>query len=107
MNTFYQIRSSRVCTCALWIIGEYATSQEQVEAAIEVIKVGEGAGRVWLVPPTSCCQRPRTWPSTARTALCKPLALCVPPTIHSLGLARCPSTARKKMPRTRQAPASR
>jgi coatomer subunit beta len=42
MNTFYQIRSSRVCTCALWITGEYATSMEQVEAAIEVIKSGMG-----------------------------------------------------------------
>jgi len=42
MNTFYQIRSSRVCSCALWIMGEYAASPEQIEAAVEVIKAGLG-----------------------------------------------------------------
>uniref|UniRef100_A0A061RS83 Coatomer subunit beta n=1 Tax=Tetraselmis sp. GSL018 TaxID=582737 RepID=A0A061RS83_9CHLO len=42
MNTFYQIRSSRVCTCALWIIGEYAAQKDHIGAAIDVIKSGLG-----------------------------------------------------------------
>jgi vesicle coat complex subunit len=42
MNTFYQIRSSRVCSCALWIIGEYAESQEHIDSAIEVLKARRG-----------------------------------------------------------------
>jgi coatomer subunit beta len=36
LDSFSQIRSSRVCSCTLWIIGEYATSKEDIEAALEV-----------------------------------------------------------------------
>ena len=42
VDTFYQIRSSRVATCALWIIGEYSQSAREVEAGISVIKQSLG-----------------------------------------------------------------
>ncbi|CAN6458868.1 unnamed protein product [Victoria cruziana] len=38
LDTFYQIRSSRVCSCALWIIGEYCLSTSEVENGISTIK---------------------------------------------------------------------
>ncbi|ERN11735.1 hypothetical protein AMTRI_Chr03g45050 [Amborella trichopoda] len=38
LDTFYQIRASRVCSCALWIIGEYCLSLSEVESAISTIK---------------------------------------------------------------------
>nr|ACN40292.1 unknown [Picea sitchensis] len=37
LDTFYQIRSSRVCSCALWIIGEYCLSLSEVENGISTI----------------------------------------------------------------------
>lgn len=42
LDTFYQIRSTRVCTCALWIIGEYSQSLPEVESAIATIKQSLG-----------------------------------------------------------------
>ncbi|XP_047968803.1 coatomer subunit beta-1-like [Salvia hispanica] len=38
LDTFYQIRAARVCSCALWIIGEYSLSLSEVESAISTIK---------------------------------------------------------------------
>ncbi|OIV89950.1 hypothetical protein TanjilG_24449 [Lupinus angustifolius] len=38
LDTFYQIRSARVCSCALWIIGEYCLSLSEVETGIASIK---------------------------------------------------------------------
>ncbi|OIW16977.1 hypothetical protein TanjilG_32844 [Lupinus angustifolius] len=38
LDTFYQIRSARVCSCALWIIGEYCLSLSEVESGIASIK---------------------------------------------------------------------
>ncbi|KAH7521520.1 hypothetical protein FEM48_Zijuj07G0042300 [Ziziphus jujuba var. spinosa] len=38
LDTFYQIRASRVCCCALWIIGEYCLSLSEVESGIATIK---------------------------------------------------------------------
>ncbi|KAG6409453.1 hypothetical protein SASPL_127492 [Salvia splendens] len=38
LDTFYQIRAARVCSCALWIIGEYSISLSEVESAISTIK---------------------------------------------------------------------
>ncbi|GAV77879.1 Adaptin_N domain-containing protein/Coatamer_beta_C domain-containing protein [Cephalotus follicularis] len=38
LDTFYQIRAARVCSCALWIIGEYCLSLSEVESGIETIK---------------------------------------------------------------------
>ncbi|CBI25297.3 unnamed protein product, partial [Vitis vinifera] len=38
LDTFYQIRAARVCSCALWIIGEYCLSIPEVESGIETIK---------------------------------------------------------------------
>uniref|UniRef100_A0ACD5XZ06 Uncharacterized protein n=1 Tax=Avena sativa TaxID=4498 RepID=A0ACD5XZ06_AVESA len=37
-DTFYQIRASRVCSIALWILGEYSLSLSEVESAISTIK---------------------------------------------------------------------
>jgi coatomer subunit beta len=36
IDTFSQIRSSRVCSCALWILSEYSTSVEDIHAALDV-----------------------------------------------------------------------
>ncbi|CBI20754.3 unnamed protein product, partial [Vitis vinifera] len=38
LDTFYQIRAARVCSCALWIIGEYCLSLSEVESGITTIK---------------------------------------------------------------------
>ncbi|KAL6527054.1 hypothetical protein OROGR_016144 [Orobanche gracilis] len=38
LDTFYQIRAARVCTCALWIVGEYCLSLSEVESGIAAIK---------------------------------------------------------------------
>ncbi|XP_021808668.1 coatomer subunit beta-1-like [Prunus avium] len=38
LDTFYQIRNSRVCTHSLWIIGEYCLSLSEVESGIATIK---------------------------------------------------------------------
>ncbi|KAK1403711.1 Coatomer subunit beta [Heracleum sosnowskyi] len=38
LDTFYQIRAARVCSCALWIIGEYCHSLSEVESGIATIK---------------------------------------------------------------------
>lgn len=38
LDTFYQIRASRVCSCALWIIGEYCLSLSEVESGVTTIK---------------------------------------------------------------------
>lgn len=36
LDSFKEIRSSRVCSCALWIIGEYCTRRSDIDAALEV-----------------------------------------------------------------------
>ncbi|CAA2999016.1 coatomer subunit beta-1-like [Olea europaea subsp. europaea] len=38
LDTFYQIRGARVCSCSLWIIGEYCLSLSEVENGISTIK---------------------------------------------------------------------
>lgn len=38
LDTFYQIRAARVCSCALWILGEYCLSLSEVESAVATIK---------------------------------------------------------------------
>lgn len=38
LDNFYQIRAARVCSCALWIIGEYCQSLSEVESGIATIK---------------------------------------------------------------------
>ena len=38
LDTFYQIRAGKVCSCALWIIGEYCLSLSEVETGIATIK---------------------------------------------------------------------
>lgn len=42
MDSFSQIRSSRVTSCALWILGEYVDTTSDALAAIEVIKQALG-----------------------------------------------------------------
>ncbi len=36
LESFADIRSTRVCTCGLWIAGEYSVSQSDIEAALKV-----------------------------------------------------------------------
>ena len=43
LSTFGQIRSSRVCSSALWIIGEYCHTAADVEAAMSTLKASLGA----------------------------------------------------------------
>eukprot|EP00270_Netrium_digitus_P008466 TRINITY_DN2533_c0_g1_i1.p1 TRINITY_DN2533_c0_g1~~TRINITY_DN2533_c0_g1_i1.p1 ORF type:complete len:952 (-),score=238.19 TRINITY_DN2533_c0_g1_i1:259-3114(-) len=38
LDTFYQIRSTRVCTCALWIVGEYCITLEEALQGIGTIR---------------------------------------------------------------------
>ncbi|ABO95545.1 predicted protein [Ostreococcus lucimarinus CCE9901] len=42
LDLFSTIRSSRVCATALWIIGEFSTTQAEQEAALEVIRMSLG-----------------------------------------------------------------
>ncbi len=37
LDTFSQIRSSRVCSCALWILSEYCTTPQDIDSALEVL----------------------------------------------------------------------
>ncbi|CAH9098949.1 unnamed protein product [Cuscuta epithymum] len=64
LDTFYQIRAARVCTCALWIIGEYCLSLSEVESGIEAIK--QCLGELPFYSPSeegdaadSSCRRPQ------------------------------------------------
>ena len=41
-DTFGSIRASRVCSCALWVLGEYSQDGEQLLAALGVISGGLG-----------------------------------------------------------------
>ena len=50
LDSFGTIRSSRVCTCALWIVGEYCTSAADIAAALEVPPPPPPPP-----PPSSCC----------------------------------------------------
>lgn len=36
LDSFSQIRSSRVCSCSLWIIGEYCRGRTEITSALEV-----------------------------------------------------------------------
>ncbi|TKW17969.1 hypothetical protein SEVIR_5G403400v4 [Setaria viridis] len=42
IDTFSQIRASRVCICALWILAEYSLSLSEVESAISTVKQSLG-----------------------------------------------------------------
>lgn len=48
LGSFNQIRSSRVCSCALWILGEFSSSKQDIADALDVIK--EAIGQLPLVP---------------------------------------------------------
>ncbi|KAJ9504570.1 hypothetical protein QJQ45_030541 [Haematococcus lacustris] len=41
-DTLYQIRSSRVCSTALWILGEYSATEQEIESGVEVVKQALG-----------------------------------------------------------------
>jgi coatomer subunit beta len=43
LDCFYQIRSSRVAACALWILGEYCASPAELDAAFSTLKASLGA----------------------------------------------------------------
>ncbi|KAK4772342.1 hypothetical protein SAY86_014117 [Trapa natans] len=51
LDTFYQIRAARVCSCALWIIGEYCLSLSEVESGFATIKQCLG-DLPFYTPPT-------------------------------------------------------
>ena len=38
----FDCRSSRVCSTALWLLGEYSSTAEDVQAAVDVIKQALG-----------------------------------------------------------------
>ena len=42
LDSFYTIRSSRVCGTCLWIIGEYSTTSTQIEEAFATLKASLG-----------------------------------------------------------------
>lgn len=42
IDIFPQVRASRVCGCGLWILGEYSNTEEEIEAALEVIQESVG-----------------------------------------------------------------
>jgi coatomer subunit beta len=42
LDSFYSIRSSRVCATAMWIIGEYSETRDQVEEAMATLKSSLG-----------------------------------------------------------------
>ena len=42
IDVFPQIRSSRVCSCGLWILAEYSNTAEEITAALDVIKESVG-----------------------------------------------------------------
>ncbi len=75
LDTFSQIRSSRVCSCALWILSEYCTNPQDINAALEVtfpVNLSEGHDftDVFL---TKCCQACTSWPLLLRSLdLCNP-----------------------------------
>lgn len=51
LDTFNQIRSTRVCSCALWIMGEFSLSSEEIYSALSCIK--EALGSLPLVAEPS------------------------------------------------------
>ncbi|GBG62046.1 hypothetical protein CBR_g28522 [Chara braunii] len=42
LNTFYQIRAAKVCSCALWIIGEYCLTLPEIESGLATVKTSLG-----------------------------------------------------------------
>ena len=50
LDSYNQIRSSRVCSCTLWIIGEYCDQKDDIYAALEV-----GILAVSCCPSDLCC----------------------------------------------------
>ena len=36
LDSFREIRSTRICSCALWIMGEFCTTPADIDAALEV-----------------------------------------------------------------------
>ena len=49
-NNFTEIRSHLVIRVALWIIGEYAQSQEEVEQAFASVKINIGSLPIYIPP---------------------------------------------------------
>lgn len=48
LGSFNQIRSSRVCSCAMWILGEFSTSKQDIGDALDVVK--QAIGPLPLIP---------------------------------------------------------
>eukprot|EP00210_Caulerpa_lentillifera_P003069 g2931.t1 len=51
LESFNQIRSTRVCSCALWIMGEFSLSSDEIHSALDCIK--EALGPLPLVAEPS------------------------------------------------------
>ena len=43
LDVFSTIRSSRVCATTLWIIGEFSTTSQEIEAALDVLRMSLGS----------------------------------------------------------------
>ena len=43
LDVFSTIRSSRVCATTLWIIGEFSTTNQEIEAALDVMRMSLGS----------------------------------------------------------------
>ena len=67
LDTFSQIRSSRVCSCALWILSEYCTNPQDINAALEVTFSADlsGGGTVMI------CTAQRSTPRACAAAPCE------------------------------------
>ena len=64
LDSFSQIRSSRVCSCSLWIIGEYCRGRTEITSALEVNPSACGGSICGTSGshPHSFCQNPqRSW----------------------------------------------
>ena len=79
LDSFGTIRSSRVCTCALWIVGEYCTSAADISAALEVAPqlrvVVRALSTLLGQAPKGCLRfsKPVPWQPGLRPARGKPL----------------------------------
>ncbi len=87
-------RSSRVCSCALWILGEYSQDAEQIDASIDIIKQGMGPMPL-LAEPTGA----PPWPASPACARCRCTATSTKASWQTQGPqhARCSPVARPRL----------
>ena len=66
LDTFSQIRSARVCACALWIIGEYCRLLPEVESGLRYVGFLESLCYYVNVKSLSCGPHVLTGLNTSR-----------------------------------------